>query len=411
MKSIFKSPYYEERESGGLAQKHGFFYLFLTALLRYLKRVPYQQSTGRHKAIRVRPIAFYLPQFHPIPENDEWWGKGFTEWTNVIKAVPLFRGHHQPRVPGPLGYYSLLDPKVRETQAEMARQAGIEGFCYWHYWFGDGKRLLEKPFQQVLESGNPDFPFCLGWANESWTGIWHDLKDNVLMAQKYPGEEDYRNHFLSLLPAFRDSRYIKVDGKPLFVVYKPWQIPDTLQFSCIWRELATKNGLPGLFLVGISDTPLQGLSGFNGWMSGQPKIPERTAFPTLLEQLIYRITGFHTRMYLRAMKPDGPQVFPYRSYVRHSFNDSLADGEFPVVVPNWDNTPRAGRRGTVLQGTTPALFKALMIKATTLVARKPPEERLIFIKSWNEWAEGNYLEPDNQYGSQYLQVLVELFRS
>jgi lipopolysaccharide biosynthesis protein len=204
---------------------------------------------------KARVIAFYLPQFHPIPENDKWWGKGFTEWTNVKKAKPLFKGHYQPRVPADLGYYDLRMPEVREAQAQMAREAGIEGFCYWHYWFGNGKRLLERPFNEVLASGKPDFPFCLGWANESWKGFAHGLKNrNLLIEQQYPGIDDYIAHFYAVLPAFKDKRYITVDGKPFFLIYKPLDNSEVIVFIETWHKLAKENGLSGIYFVGqLSD--------------------------------------------------------------------------------------------------------------------------------------------------------------
>ena len=200
----------------------------------------------------IHPIAFYLPQYYPIPENDEWWGKGFTEWTNVTKAKPLFEGHKQPHFPADLGYYDLRVPEVREQQAQLAREAGIEGFCYWHYWFGNGKRLLERPFNEVLKSGKPDFPFCLAWANETWSGIWNGVSEKVLMKQEYPGLKDYEDHFYTILPAFKDKRYMRVDGKPLFVVYNPDDLPDMKVFCDYFNELAIKNGLKGLHLVANS---------------------------------------------------------------------------------------------------------------------------------------------------------------
>lgn len=189
---------------------------------------------------KVRVIALYLPQYHPIPENDEWWGKGFTEWTNVGKAKPLFRGHYQPRVPADLGYYDLRLSEVREAQAELAREAGVEAFCYYHYWFGDGKQLLERPFNEVLASGKPDFPFCLCWANHSWTNkTWlksHTFAENkMLMEQRYLGEKDYTEHFYSVLPAFKDKRYVTVDGKPMFTVYDTLNFDDLPTFLTTWR--------------------------------------------------------------------------------------------------------------------------------------------------------------------------------
>jgi lipopolysaccharide biosynthesis protein len=177
-----------------------------------------------------RLIAFYLPQFHPIPENDEWWNKGFTEWTNVAKAKPLFVNHYQPRLPADLGFYDLRVPETRLAQAEMAEHYGIEGFCYWHYWFA-GKRLLEKPFNEILRLKEPDFPFCLAWANQSWSGIWHGCPDKILIRQTYPGIDDYRDHFYALLDAFGDARYLTIDNKPIFLVYQPHALPDSRQFT------------------------------------------------------------------------------------------------------------------------------------------------------------------------------------
>lgn len=201
----------------------------------------------------IRVIALYLPQFHPIPENDKWWGKGFTEWMNVGKARPLFRGHYQPRVPADLGYYDLRLSEAREAQAEMAKSYGIEGFCYWHYWFGNGKRLLERPFQEVLSSGKPDFPFCLAWANESWKGFFHGVNGReVLIEQEYPSEQDRIDHFYSVLPAFKDARYMQVDSKPLFMIYNPFSLPDARGFISLWQKLAKENGLTGIhFVLGI----------------------------------------------------------------------------------------------------------------------------------------------------------------
>ncbi|MCX7012247.1 MAG: glycoside hydrolase family 99-like domain-containing protein, partial [Candidatus Sumerlaeota bacterium] len=201
-------------------------------------------------APKARLIAFYLPQFHPIPENDEWWGKGFTEWTNVAKARPLFPGHYQPRVPADLGFYDLRVPETREAQAAMARAHGIEGFCYWHYWF-NGKRLLEKPFDQMLATGEPEFPFCLAWANEDWTRTWDGRSSEILQKQEYGGQSDDTAHFDYLLRAFKDQRYMAVDGKPMFLIYRPADLPDPTATIALWRSLARESGLPGLHLVAI----------------------------------------------------------------------------------------------------------------------------------------------------------------
>src|SRR5262249_40463195 len=196
----------------------------------------------------VRLIAFYLPQFHPIPQNDKWWGPGFTEWTNVGKAKPLFRGHYQPRLPADLGFYDLRLPETRAAQAALARDANLAGFCYWHYWFA-GERLLERPLNEVVQSGEPDFPFCLGWANQTWTGIWHGAPQRILIEQTYPGPADHERHFYALLPAFQDKRHIRVGDKPLFLIYDPRRLPAATEFMTQWQGLAQKNGLPGIHFV------------------------------------------------------------------------------------------------------------------------------------------------------------------
>ena len=218
----------------------------------------------------IRPIALYLPQYHPIPENNEWWGKGFTEWTNVTRAKPLFEGHWQPRLPADLGFYDLRVAEVREAQAALAKQYGIYGFCYWHYWFA-GKQLMEKPFNEVLESGTPDFPFCLGWANQTWKGKWHGLSENkILIQQTYPGKEDHVAHFYSLLPAFTDHRYINVNGKKLFFIFSPKELEQPRLFIDTWRELAIKEGLGGFHFVAMHMWPdwQPGNEGYDAMLSG-----------------------------------------------------------------------------------------------------------------------------------------------
>ena len=198
----------------------------------------------------VRIVALYLPQFHPIAENDQWWEPGFTEWTNVAKARPRFPGHYQPRLPGELGFYDLRVPETREAQAALAKAHGIEGFCYWHYWFGNGRRLLERPFTEVLRSGTPDLSFCLAWANGTWTGIWHGAPDRILIEQTYPGESDERAHFEVVAEAFEDPRYLRVDGRPVFYIYDPSALPDPQNFLDRWRNWAHDRGLGGVFFIG-----------------------------------------------------------------------------------------------------------------------------------------------------------------
>jgi lipopolysaccharide biosynthesis protein len=363
----------------------------------------------------ARVFAFYLPQFHPIPENDEWWGKGFTEWTNVAKARPLYRGHAQPRLPADLGYYDLRLPEVRELQALLARRAGIEGFCYWHYWFGSGRRILERPFTEVLESGHPEYPFCLAWANESWTGVWHGDPGKILVSQEYPGVEDEKAHFAAVLPAFRDPRYVRIYGKPLFAIYAAHCHPDPTRFVRHWRELAAAAGLPGLYFVAIYDSKATASRPFPhgdfdavtelGPGDFLQKLPQHGLLVTLRKirngnfgRKINAIVGsrFH--------KPDRHR---YANAVRAAFTGELAKDVryLPTVLSNWDNTPRSGRRGVVLEGSTPHLFRKYLDKAIALVRSKPYEERIVFLKAWNEWAEGNYVEPDARFGHQYLDAL------
>lgn len=343
---------------------------------------------------RARLIAYYLPQFHPIPENDKWWGKGFTEWANVAKAKPLFKGHIQPKLPSDLGFYDLRVPEVRQQQADLARLNGIEGFSYWHYWFGGGKRILEKVINDVLASGQPNFPFSFAWANTSWTGHWHGLSKDVLMKQDYFGVKDYTDHFYSVLPAFSDSRYIKVDGKPLFTIFHPWDIPNPKEFTDLWRNLAVKEGLKGVFFVGIENNYDNIVDyGMDGYTTHEPNSQRK-------------IKEGRLKKYLRKLGyKEKPKRYDYADYVNVTNNHDLNDIEIPLVLSNWDNTPRSGVNGVVFENSTPELFRAHLKKAIDKLNDRPLEKKLVFVKSWNEWAEGNYLEPGLEYGHQYLDVL------
>lgn len=359
----------------------------------------------------VRIIATYLPQFHPIPENDAWWGKGFTEWTNVGKAKPLFRGHYQPRVPADLGYYDLRLPEVRQQQADMAREYGVEGFCYWHYWFGNGKRLLEMPFNEVLKSGKPDFPFCLSWANHSWQDKQFSKEgtERMLIEQEYNGEEDYTAHFNTLLPAFLDKRYIRVDNKPLFQIYLPLKFPEVEKFIACWQSLAKQNGLEGIHFVGHThfekDYPLIKEKGFDAinivrlyhFYKHKYSLPER-AF-----------------MKMRRVWFKHGSIFDYQKLFKYfSGEEDRNEDWYPTIIPNWDHSPRSGRRGNIFINSTPEYFKQHVRQVLETVKDKKSDHRVIFLKSWNEWAEGNYMEPDLKFGRGYLEALkaaVEEFKS
>lgn len=360
-----------------------------------------ENNTGLfEKHISARMIAFYLPQYHPIPENDEWWGKGFTEWTNVGKAKPLFRGHYQPHVPADLGYYDLRVPEARAAQAEMAKEHGIEAFCYYHYWFA-GKRILERPFNEVLESGQPDFPFCLCWANETWSGIWHGSPDKVLIKQTYPGDADYRAHFMYLLKAFSDDRYVTVDKKPLLLIYRPQDIPDLLKFTDLWREMAIQSGLKGLYLV-ASNVPAKWSPRIHGFdASVNAYLPPKKPWVSRRRPIQWLLNKYSEKFGL-------PTIYSYEELLPQLLHDRCHDVEsFPCVIPNWDNTPRSGANGRVFHGSTPELFRIHLKRALEIMKDVPPEHNLVFIKSWNEWAEGNHLEPDLRFGKAYLHVLKD----
>jgi hypothetical protein len=346
--------------------------------------------------VNARVIAFYLPQFHPIPENDAWWGKGFTEWTNAGKATSMFRDHYQPHVPADLGFYDLRVAETRAAQAQMAREHGIEAFCYYHYWFG-GKRLLERPFAEVLASGQPDFPFCLCWANATWTGIWHGNPGRILIEQTYPGNADYEAHFRALLPAFLDRRYLKVDGKPLFVVYKPKDVPNVRSTVELVRRLAERAGLAGIYLCGVAH--------FDGWEPG----PD--GFDAVIVQNLPGLTGRLPWRYpllkLKCrMRRHRLTIYNYRDLLSSFVPERTRQREYlPCLIPSWDNTPRSGINGLIMHDSTPELFRCTVEKALERVSFKAREHRLIFLKSWNEWAEGNHMEPDLRFGHGYLNVL------
>lgn len=354
---------------------------------------------------KTRAIAFYLPQYYPIPENDEWWEKGFTEWTNVTKAKPLFPGHHQPNLPSELGFYDLRIPEVREQQADLAREHGIEGFCYWHYWFGNGKRILETVFKEVVESGKPDFPFCLAWANETWKGIWHGLDNQILAEQIYPGIEDYTNHFYEVLPAFKDKRYITVNNKPIFLIYKPLDFPDVKIFMELWQKLAQENGLDGIYFIGhifnfrkIDEIKALGFDAVNEVRLNevQRQLPKPKL--SLVQKIKYNKN--QAAVYL--------QKYEYKDVITvlHG-EESKLDYVIPTIFPNWDHSPRSKGKTLIVNNSTPELFRKHTKDIISFVEKKTQQENFIFIKSWNEWAEGNYMEPDRKYGRQYLEVFKE----
>lgn len=357
---------------------------------------------------KARIIAYYLPQFHPIPENNLWWGKGFTEWTNVAKAKPLFKGHDQPKLPADLGYYDLRLPQVRMEQARMAKEHGIEGFCYWHYWFGEGKRLLEKPFEEVLKTKELDFGFCLAWANIKWGGLdYGDLYNRLLIEQTYSGIEDYTKHFYELLPAFKDPRYLKIDNKPIFTVYNPLGLPDSKEFIGIWNVLAKENGLQGIYFIAYQHFNFSYKAyGFDALTPPSPShLFNRVKF-SFLDKLLCKFTGYKLNQ-LRYRTLKLRNIYTHKQIVEASDYSNVATDIkfFPSCSPNWDHTPRSGNKGQVIVETNPTLFYQNLLNCYKRIENYKTDEKIIFIKAWNEWAEGNYLEPDQKVGfNNLLQI-------
>lgn len=333
----------------------------------------------------IRLIAFYLPQYHPIPENNEWWGLGFTEWTNVTKAQPLFDGHYQPHLPADLGYYDLRLPETRQAQADLAKAHGIYGFCYYHYWF-NGKQLLERPFSEVLASGQPDFPFCLCWANENWTRAWDGLDRHVLIEQKY-GPEDDRQHIRWLASAFRDKRYIRIDDKPLFLVYRISKFPNPLRTANIWREEAQKMGLGDLYLCTVES------------LLDDRVDPTRIGFDAAVE---FQPDWLNLGSPLQQTDQNN-RIYDYPSLVERMLQRTeIAYKRFPCVTPGWDNTARRIKDAIIFKDSTPEQYQAWLEAVIKKFKPASPSENLVFINAWNEWAEGAHLEPCQKWGRAYL---------
>lgn len=349
---------------------------------------------------KPRVIAFYLPQFYPTPENDEWWEPGFTEWTNVARAKPLFKGHYQPRIPRDLGFYDLRVPETREKQAQLAREAGIEGFCYWHYWFGNGKRLLADVFREVVESGKPDFPFCLCWANHSWYAKTWDpnVPDKLLMEQTYPGVEDYEAHFYEMLPAFKDKRYMKMeDGRLIFGVFDSDMFPNISEFFNTWNRLAKENDIAGFYFFGLAQ--------------GEKRYQKAkdAGFDTIIYDCLndYRNTPSYSilsRIGYKLHKRSQIHITHYSDYAKGSALTYRQHPEFtPCLNPDFDHSPRSGMSGIILHESTPKKWGKMLTEVAKTVVTKPNSNNLLFIKAWNEWGEGNYLEPDSKWGKGYIE--------
>lgn len=359
------------------------------------------------KTPNARVLAVYLPQFHPVDVNDTYWGKGFTEWTNVASAKPLYPGHYQPHIPRDLGFYDLRLSEVREAQAQMAKDAGIEGFMYWHYWFGNGQRVLERPFEEVLSSGKPDFPFCLAWANHPWrTDSWHNsgkFKTQSIFEMHY-SEEDFITHFNHVLPAFKDSRYVKVDGKPVFAIFSLFDFPLRRKFIETWRALAQQNGLPGIYFIGMrigrKDLSAEEYlaDGFDAINETLIWIAERKMRGNLI---IKRGITLLSKLFNLPL-----QGYNFKKAIRwFTSEEARQTYMIPTVLSGFDHTPRSGRKAIFFYNYNPNTFKLHLRNVMEHIKDKPADKRLIILKSWNEWGEGNHIEPDLKYGHAYLDEL------
>ncbi|WP_194776123.1 glycosyltransferase WbsX family protein [Pararhodonellum marinum] len=357
----------------------------------------------------IKPIALYLPQFHAIPENDSWWGKGFTEWTNVRKTKPVFEGHYQPHVPADGDYYDLNDVEVMRKQADLAKAYGIYGFCFYHYWF-NGKLLLEKPLEQWLTS-DIDFNYCLSWANESWTRRWDGKDKEILQVQSYSLEDDLA-HIKYLMKFFRDPRYIKIGNKPVLLVYRSEIHPFIEEATMIWRKEAKKAGFDDLYLIRMEnfsrdDDPVK--SGFDAGMEFAPdvscqglKIHKRKKFQYLFNKLLHT-TGIRKN----GIYENG--VYDYITMKNNMENRQIpAYPYFRCACPSWDNSPRKRKHARIFVNSSPELFGAWVKKLADYTKNNLPKDRqFLFINAWNEWAEGCHLEPDQKYGEDFLKSLKD----
>ena len=364
---------------------------------------------------RAKVIAYYLPQFYPCEFNDKWYGPGFTEWTNVGKAKPLFRGHYQPKVPADLGYYDLRVPEVAEKQAELAREAGVFGFAYWHYWWA-GKMLLNMPAERMLKTLKPSFPFMFAWANENWfKKLWDKDtgKDTLIMEQTYPGEEDNLSHFNYCLPFFKDNRYLYYDGKPMFLIYHPLSFPDVQAFIKQWNNLIKEAGVAESFYwMAVASNNAEdfeklkelGFDCVNFQIGNQRKgIPSNNAKNYSRYHLIQSFRHYVLRQ---------PSLVDYRIMINTIWQEQYdsRDDVAPVIIPQWDHSPRSGlRAASIYVNATPSNFEKLAINVLSRVKKK--KNKIVMLKSWNEWAEGNFMEPDLKYGRGFIEALGKAVES
>ena len=364
--------------------------------------------------MRPKIIAFYLPQFHTIPENDEWWGKDFTDWVSVKKAKPLFPGHYQPKQPAHDYYYNLLDKETMIWQAKLAKKAGIFGFCIYHYWFGNDKQLLEKPAENLLRWQDIDINYCFSWANESWIRSWSKFEGNSwlktdnkmgdkvyqgrLVKQEYGSESEWKKHFEYLLPFFCDKRYIKKDNKPVFVIYKPENIKKIKPMIQYWNLLALEYGFAGIYFIGTNDWKWK-QNGMDAGMLYEPDYSFSKGSRYIIE--INRI-----REILRKVNINIPKIYSYDNIWKEILNRQGREGIYYGGFVDYDDTPRHGTNGTAIKGMVPYKFGKYFGKLYQKALDRGDE--YIFLTAWNEWGEGACIEPDSRYGVRCLQEVREI---
>ncbi len=369
-------------------------------------------------------IALYLPQFHTIPENDEWWGEGFTEWTNTRKARPLYEGHYQPKIPLNNEYYDLADVSVMRRQAELAKENGIFGFCYYHYWFKGGKKLLEKPIENMLRDYQVNIPFCLSWANENWSRNWDGGNYEIIMKQSYGGRKEWEEHFQYYIQFFKDERYITYDGKPLLIIYKPEQIIKLNEMIDYWQRRAKEEGFPGLVIIrqypesyfknSCDDSRIdytvkfQPISAFMKMTNVEYQNKNVKLMKMSIKKMLIKFNVYNRLQQIRGQRFNNNnkkqlEIYEYDKIWSHILNEQpydkkLINGAFVT----WDNTARKSN-GTIVCGDNPSKFKMYMKQ---LLIRESGLN-IVIINAWNEWAEGAYLEPDEKNGYAYLEALKD----
>lgn len=357
---------------------------------------------------KTKLVAFYLPQFHAIPENDKAWGEGFTEWDNVKKGKKIRLNQYQPHVPLNNNYYSLLDLSTMQKQAELASNYGVDAFCFYHYYFKGGKKLLEKPIENWLNNSDINFEYCLSWANEPWSKRWDGSENEVIVEQDYGGKSEWKLHFEYLLPFFKDKRYLRDEnGYPVFLIYKPKEIPQLTEMLDYWKTLAKSEEFGSIkFLMQFPQYDCKDIYYFDGIVEFEPANTLNKMFSNNSKKFTYCISHPLDTMFiikhklLNVLKNNNLVVFPYNMIVKNNLKNGMDEKTYPGVFTSWDNTARRGKNATVYLGSTPDKFQYFLTEKL-----KKSNKDLLFINAWNEWAEGAHLEPDEKYGYAYLEAV------